>query len=41
MIMTPVFEVPQCLKNSFPNAMPTTVIEAYCKKSVIESAKDS
>ena len=37
----PIFEIPHDLKNSFPNCMPTTHGEAYCKKSVFKSAKDN
>jgi len=36
----PMFDMPEYLKNSFPNTMPA-VHRGYCKKSVFNSAKDN
>ena len=37
----PMFETPHHLKDCFPNSMPATHGETYCKKSIFKSAKDN
>ena len=37
----PIFEIPHHLKDYFPNSMPATHGEVYCKKSIFKSAKDN